>query len=231
MASFLTPLDEILNIVNDLYKSNHTNRRGSTLDNALEKITANINVAKNNIIPHLLDNKHAPLKEEKESITYSQAVKSSTNLAKNLIIPIAEGKPNNSCIAETEMRVQSILHKTNSKATIVKTSTTDKGNYIVKFSNDDIVDTIKEDFCDKIKVTKPFFPKIKIVSVPSFFKTTNKNDVISSLVEGNKFLQEIYSKNHDCLKFLFSYDVHGHQSIILKCSRKFVKLSEIMGML
>ena len=217
-----------------IYKSNHTNRRGSTLDNALEKITANINVAKNNIITHLLDNKHAPLKEEKESITYSQAVKSSTNLAKNLIIPIAEGKPNNSCIAETEMRVQSILYKTNSKATIVKTSTTDKGNYIVKFSNDDNVDTIKEDFVtefgDKIKVTKPFFPKIKIVAVPSFFKTTNKTDVISSLVEGNKILQEIYSKNHDCLKFLFSYDVHGHQSIFFNVHRKFVKLSEIMGM-
>ena len=194
MACFFTPLDEILNIVNDLYKSNHTNRRGSTLDNALEKITANINVAKNNIITHLLDNKHAPLKEEKESITYSQAVKSSTNLAKNLIIPIAEGKPNNSCIAETEMRVQSILHKTNSKATIVKTSTTDKGNYIVKFSYDDNVDTIKEDFVtefgDKIRVIKPFFPKIKIVSVPSFFKTINKTGVISSLVEGSQISQE-----------------------------------------
>ena len=74
------------------------------------------------------------------------------------------------------------------------------------------------EFGEKIKVTKSFFPKIKIVSMLSFFKTTNKTDVISSLIEANKILQEIYSKNHYCLKFLFSYDVHGHQSIILKCS-------------
>ena len=56
MATILSPLDNVLELVNELNKGNHTNRRGSSLENAFEKITANINLAKNEIIKHFIDN-------------------------------------------------------------------------------------------------------------------------------------------------------------------------------
>ena len=60
MSNFLSPLDNILEIVKELTNATHSNRRGSTLENAFYKITAHVNEAKNNIITHLLDRKDTP---------------------------------------------------------------------------------------------------------------------------------------------------------------------------
>ena len=112
-------------------------------------------------------------------------VKPKKHLQSNIIIPLAkEGLPDKNTVEETEKRVYNVLKKANSKVTITKTSATEKGNYVIKFKNDNDIVNIKQNFIsefgNKIKISKPLYPKIKVVSVPKSFPTENKNDVIQT---------------------------------------------------
>ena len=226
MSNILNPLDNIIATVNGLIKCQQSARRGNNINNTLETILNDINTAKNNIIIHLLDKKHEnqPISEPCTTQSYKSAVKSKNTATNNIIIPIADKKPDTKEIKNVETRVFSLFEKKNLDATILRTSTSDKGNYIIKFKNDDNIQEIKshfvEEFGDVVKTNQPIHPKIKIVSVPHYFPTNNKTEVIKSILKGNEILQSFYNLDNKCIEFLFSYSVNGNKSIIMKCSPK-----------
>jgi len=243
MANIIKPLDNIIQVVNDLIKTSHTGRRGSSLDNAFDSIIENVNIAKNNIITHLIDNADVTKGNIEEvhkisnvpihsDITYSSALKNkpATN---NIIIPLGEKKPDNSVVNDVENRVHNILKEVKSSATIIKTSTTDKGNYVINFKTDDNIDQIKEDFIphfgDKVKVVKAIQPKIKIVGIPMQFDTSDKENVVQYISETNDTIKNELNVDKECLKFLFAYNVNNCKSIVLRCSPKLRHLLKNSG--
>jgi len=235
MANILTPLDTIIKLVNDIKAQPHTGRRGSSIESAFDKIISNVNDAKNNIIIHLLGNNAEAhnTKNLPQTNTYAKIVQSNNTSRNKIIIPIDTKQPEKELIDSTEKKVISLLNQNNTKATIVNTSSTSKGNYVMKFTNDDNIDEIKDqlskEFGEDIKVLKPAYPKIKIVSVPSSFDTSNKDEVINSIVSANDSLKNVYDSNNDCMKVIFSYDVNYGKTIILKCSPQIRNTLKILG--
>ena len=232
MSTIISPLDNILNTVNDLIKSNQSGRRGSSLQDAFDSIIQNVNDAKNNIIKHFVE-KNSKLTYEKSDINYATAVKNKRNLKNNIIIPIANNIPDKSTAEKFESRIFNILEDKKSTATVLKTSTTDKCNLVINFKHNDNIDEIKNlfsnEFGNKVKVVKPFLPKIKIVSVPATFDTNNKDNIIKSITECNETLKNEFLLNKDCMEFLFSYNVNGNKTLIIKCSPKVRNLLKNSG--
>ena len=94
--------------------------------------------------------------------------------------------------------------------TIIKLNDTNK--------NTNINEKLKDEFGEDVIIRKPFMPKIKIVSVPQYFNTDNNQNIFSSIIEENKYLQNFYDKDKDCMQYIFSYNTNGRKSIIIKCS-------------
>jgi len=233
MARIITPLDNIINIVNDLIKNSHANRRGSSLDSAFDRIISNVNDAKNCIIEHFIDKTPSSNITKEREKTYVDVVQSTTKLKNNLIIPMDDKKPDKETITQFEADVYNIIKEQNIPSTILKTSATDNGNLVVNFQkNDDIVE-IKDKLTAKygkiIKMVKPFQPKIKIVSVPSQFELKEPKEIIETLVASNDVLKEEYNNNKECIQFLFQYKVGNRKTLVLKCSPKLRQLLKSTG--
>ena len=230
MEKIISPLDNIIDIVNSIQKSNCNTRKGSTHDQSLGQILDSVNSAKNNLLYYLseltstrehnkIDNSIKP----NSVSSYSSIVNNKTALKNNIIIPIdVNKKPDKSQIEKCESKIYTILKEQKSSATILKTTATDKGNYVINFKNGDNIDelktTLSTEFGNNVKVIKPILPKIKIVGIPNHFNTDNKEEVIKSIIESNIDLANEYTKNNDCLQYLFSYKAGDNKSIVLKCS-------------
>jgi len=214
MADIITPLDDIIDIINDLSSANSTNRRGSNLENAYSKILNNVNLAKNSIIKHLF-NKISP---NIESESYAKITKQ--NLTNNIIIPVSDKIPSTETISNIEQRVNNVLQS--SDAYVVKSTATHNGNVVLKVSNhnklDDLNKNLVSEFGENVKIKTPFDPKIKLTSIPSYFDITNKESIIPRIVEKNLFLKELCDVNPESIQYLFSYNIKGHKTIVLKCS-------------
>ena len=212
------PLDNILTIVDELMSTKSNNRSGSNALSAYNKIISNINTAKNNIIKHLLSKHETADKVEIQTPTknYATALYST----ENIIIPVSDTKPNTTEITGIEKRVAAVLASSDVK--IIKASATDKGNVVIKLKdtnkNININEKLKDEFGEDVIIRKPFMPKIKIVSVPQYFNTDNNQNIVSSIIEENKYLQNFYDKDKDCMQYIFSYNTNGRKSIIIKCS-------------
>jgi len=220
MCDIITPLDNILDLISDLNTSSHTNRRGSNVENIYAKIASNVRDAKNNIIKHLLgEKKNGPTKNTQSKATYAQSLNSNGAL-NNIIIPVGETKPNYETVADVEKRVNAALGSSNH--TIVKTISTESGKVILKVQDSENTSPLKEtlaaEFGNSVKIQKPLLPKIKVVSVPNFFDTNDKPTIVTHILKNNQNLQKIFEKNPEALQFLFSYNVNGHKSLILKCT-------------
>jgi len=229
MSILTDPLDKILHVVNDLIQTSHTGRRGSSLDSAFDTIIENVNIAKNNIIAHLLDKKpiqtvNAHDKQHIHSNLSFSNVLQKGPVKNNIIIPLGEPNPSKEMVANVENKIYNLLEKSNSSATIVKTSTTDKGNFVVNFRGEDNIDAIKSDFTekfgDKIKIVKAIQPKIQIVSIPTQFNTSNKEEILKNISESNEVIKQELSHDKDCLQYLFSYKAKYYKTVVLKCSPK-----------
>jgi len=214
MTDIINPLDDIIEIINDLASANHTNRRGSNLESAYSKILSKVNLAKNNIIKHLLDkNSH-----KVENVSYAQIVKPTP--ANNIIIPVSDKKPDSEAISNVEERVNNILKS--SDAYVIKSTATHNGNIVLKVKNHDKIEDLNKnlvsEFGENIKIQKPLDPKIKLTSLPSYFDTSNKETIVARIVEKNSYLKEQHEKNNECMQYLFTYNTNGHKTIVLKCS-------------
>jgi len=218
MAQIVYPLDNILSIVNELINNSHTNRRGSNLDSAFERIINNVNEAKNNIIKHLIDKNSK--NEILEKPTFTEVLKSHPK--NNIIVKVDTKKPSKEDFSNFETNVFNALKEQNSTATVLKTSATENGNFVVKFKANDKIDEIKNKLSStygkSVKAITPFNPKIKVVSVPSHVDTSDPINIVQNVVTSNEFLKNEYEKDNECLKFLFYYNVGENKTLIFKCS-------------
>ena len=136
ITKITNPLDNILQTVNDLIKSNHTGRSGSSLDCAFQTIIDNVNTVKNNIISHLFNishqlyTQHTEKQDAKESFAAVTQHKKTSN---KLIIPISKTTPSHTEIRQTEERLATVIQNSNTDATIVNTKATDRGNIVFDF--------------------------------------------------------------------------------------------------
>ena len=90
-----------------------------------------------------------------------------------------------------------------------------------RFRNEDDLDGIKESLTaefGEVKVKKPLLPKIKIISVPSYFDTSNKEYVNAHIIENNPFIGNLASTSREPIEFLFSYDINNRKTLIVRCS-------------
>jgi len=216
MTDIITPLDNIIDIINELSSANQTNRRGSNLDNAYSKILSNINLAKNNVIKHLFDEKP----QNNQKLSYAQCTK--TKPVSNIVIPISDKKLDTKEMCSVEQRVNNILKS--SDTYVVKSTATQNGNVILKVNNNDelenLSENLKTEFGQNVKIQTPFSPKIKLSSIPSYFNTTDKESIVQRIVEKNSFLSNEYNANHDSIQYLFTYNTNSGKTIVLKCSPK-----------
>lgn len=232
MSKILSPLDQILQLTLDLINASHSAKRNSLQDNTLQTIISNVNETKNHIINLLFnvnksvknfvnDSQTTPTFPLNTQATYANVTKSSepTN---NIIIPLGNTKPENNTVIDTERKIVNILKKTNSNATVISTNATDKGNIVIKFKRNDDLNALKsevtQEFGNKIKLISHVLPKIKIVGVPSFFDTTNKDDALNSIVNANKPLQQLLKNKEETFEFLFAFKSKVGQSLVIKCS-------------
>lgn len=225
MTNIISPLDNILQTVNELIKTSHTARRGSSLSDAFQSIIDDVNVAKNNIISHFIEggNNNNKNNTQKLDETYAAAVHNKRMLKNNIIIPVDTKLPDKSKIESFDNKLYKLLSHENSSATVLKTSATDNGNYVINFKSNDCIDNIKDklssEFGNNIKIIKPIQPKIKIVGVPNQFNTScAKEEIVNSIIDSNDILRDEFLNNKDCLQFLFSYNTGTSKSIVLKCS-------------
>ena len=76
MEKIITPLDNIIDLVNELKNSNNHTRRGSTQDNTYDKLLTNVNSAKNNIIFNFSENQtNKVFPSPSENLNYPQITK------------------------------------------------------------------------------------------------------------------------------------------------------------
>ena len=133
MEKIITPLDNIIDLVNELKNSNNHTRRGSTQDNTYDKLLTNVNSAKNNIIFYFSENQsNKVFPSPSENLNYAQITKQNLS-SKKLIIPVSENTPNAIEISKTEERLADLIKKSNSKATVIKSNATEKGNLVFRF--------------------------------------------------------------------------------------------------
>lgn len=219
----IEPLDNVFASVLDMKQASHSSRR-SISEATYDDILRNINKAKNSIIT-LLYNKcfNTPVVKPP---SFSDALKNPSP-KNNLLIQLDDKKPTADAAAEAEKKIIDILKKTKTPATIINTSSTDKGNLVIKFKPKDNIQSIKtpliETFGNKVKIHTSLVPKIKIVGVPSHFPTSNKDDVVASILSSNTFLAELNPGN---IEYLFSYESKSGKTLILKCPpevRKVIK--------
>ena len=52
---------------------------------------------------------------------------------------------------------------------------------------------------------KPLLPKIKIVSIPSYVDTNNKEELIKRILDKNEYIKSVADKDGETFEFLFSY--------------------------
>ena len=132
MEKNISPLDNIIDIVNSIQKSNCNTRKGSTHDQSLGQIIDSVNSAKNNLLYYLseltstrehnkIDNSIKP----NSVSSYSSIVNNKTALKNNIIIPIDVNKKlDKSQIEKCESKIYKILKEQKSSATILKTTAT-----------------------------------------------------------------------------------------------------------
>ena len=65
--------------------------------------------------------------------------------------------------------------------------------------------------------------------MPATFDTNNKDNIIKSITECNETLKNEFLLNKDCMEFLFSYNVNGNKTLIIKCSPKVRNLLKNSG--
>lgn len=217
MNDILSPLDSIFSSVLDMKQASHSSRRSIT-DTTYDEILKNVNNVKNNIIMHLLDKESNSSQPVHNTLSYSNMLQK-TSPKNNLIIPLdVDKKPTQDAASQAEKKVINILKETQTQATIVNSSTTDKGNLVLNFKHTDNIQSLKSSlvntFGNNISMRTPIQPKIKIVNVPKHFGTTNKSDVTNAIFAENPFLKECSSK----LEFLFSYESKHGKTLICKCS-------------
>jgi len=222
MENIITPLDNINDLVKELQKHNNSTRRGSSHDNILENILANVNSAKNNILFFLSDCQKSAPPVIQPAAKISEETKSfKQNKTQKLIIPLTDHLPNKEQITKAESKIVDIIKQSNIQPTIINTAATENGNIIVKFEKDDNLDSIKEPLKTEfgsIKMKKPLMPKIKVISVPSYFDTSDKNNIVSYVSEQNPFIKPLLNDENNSFEFLFDYDVNNHKTLIFKCS-------------
>lgn len=236
MTEILSPLDCIIDLVKNLQQSSHTERRASLYDNVYEKIINNVNLAKNAIIMHLLDSNPSSNKDDTHTTkigpikTYASVTNSiNPKVVNSLIINAGEAKASKETLMETEKRVISTLKNQNANVTIKNTNCTDKGNIVFYFDKDDKITPLKpafeNEFGTSVKLKSPLLPKIKIVSVPTFFDTTNKNEVTQAIINSNDSLQQAFQNDPSLiLDLVTSYKRNTTKTLVIKCSPKIREL-------
>lgn len=69
-------------------------------------------------------------------------------------------------------------------------------------------------------------PKVKIVSVPTYFDTSNKEVVTKEILNFNSTIKDMIENNDSTFEYLLSYDTKSSKTLIFKCSpdiRKHIK--------
>lgn len=228
MEEIIHPLDDILKVINELRNSSHVARKSNNTEQFYDDIITNINKAKNGIIKHLFsthtqtdksvtDNKKNTLDNR---ITYS-AVIQKNQIANKVVIPVAKEMPGRDVINNTEEKVTNMLKNKSIPGTLLKTSASDKGNIIMHFSKDANVNSIKDELTSEfgdIKLNSPLLPKIKLVSVPSYFNCDNKIEATKSIVNNNCKLNEILKNGNEKFELLLSFSTKTGKTLIFKCS-------------
>lgn len=231
MEEIITPLDAIIKSIDDLRCASHVARKSNASEQTFDDILANVNLAKNGIIKHLfasLKSNEASLpltnnksKSFKNDELFSTVLKK-TQISNKVIIPIGNSKPTQSTIDVTEQKVTNLLKSNSISATILKTTSSDKGNITVHFAKDDGLESIKKEmvreFGENVKLSTPLLPNFKVISVPNYFNTENKDEVVKNILQNNLYLNEILKNKAEKLEFLFSFNTKTGKSLIFKCS-------------
>ena len=193
-----------------------------------------MNEAKNEIILHLLNESHSN-KGNNSSVNNSPpTTKSYASITQNntpankTIIPVSTNKPNETVINNTEKRLTNILKNNKVSATILKTTCTDKGNVVMHLNNNEEVLRIKEkltsEFGNKIKINNAYLPKIKIVSVPSYYDTSDLDLIKKDIIDGNEFLKTAMISSSEIFNCIFAFSGKAGKSLVFKCSPNIRKI-------
>lgn len=227
MSEIITPLDNIITLITNLQQQSHVERRLSLNEHLCTKILDNVNQAKNAIITKLLDTQHKSkiTQSDDESKSYANVASIKYKPCNSLIVNTGTTKPDLNEQLNTEKRVIETLNAHNAKATIQKTNSTDNGNVVFYFDSKDKIVPLQKAFEDefgkKVKFKTPILPKIKVVSVPSYFDVSNKEEAVKSIIESNSCIKNALESDKNLMfQFLFSYKRESTQTLIFKISPK-----------
>lgn len=234
MSEIISPLDEIIEVVENIQQSSHTERRASLNDNILSIITKKVNEAKNAIIMHLL-NKQQYVTDECINVLPNAIKTLPSDTPKvdkschKLIIPTdSHVTPSKEISLDIEKNVKNILKNTKTYATIAKINPTSRGNVVVHFDKNDnisnITQKLKDKFGTKVKVIEPILPKIIVHNLPNTMDCSDKTSIVQNILESNAFIKESVGDCPSKFELLFTYDTNGSTNAVIKCCPEIRKL-------
>lgn len=237
MAEITKPLDEIIALIKNLQQSSHTERRASLIENSLEKIIDQVNLAKNAIIAHILnkpvsdcptaetvDNKSKHqgfLRNNMPSVFYESGQK--------LIIPTGnDSKPDKKTSVSVEKNVKNILKSSNTYATITKINPTNNGNIVFQFDKNDNINDISQKLITElgtnVKLIEPIFPKITVHNLPETIDCKDKEGIRTNIIDSNPYIKNAMNDPRNKIELLFIFSSKGSNHAVLKCSPDIRKL-------
>jgi len=222
MDSITKSLDAVV----DLLQSK-INQRGNPVENILPNVQKLISDTKNDIL-HLLFNRNA---EAKDTIIRKKELYSK--------VLVKSGKANDDPKVRLEFleKIDKTLLDKKIDASIIGTSTTSKGDVLIKFKETQNIKEIvreietsdKTTFENKISTLKPILPKISITNIPEYYDLNNLDSFKNKVIQNNQTLAEKLSDNNSIFEPLFKYsNKKKSQTVVIKCSpdiRSIIKLN------
>ena len=152
-----------------------------------------------------------PLQSSNRGKTYSSVIVKSDN----------DKKLETSDVSSMESKVNQMLSAEKIHATIMSSSSTKNGDFVIKFSEHDDVNNIARKMEDNLGYkaqSRPIFiPKMTISYVPKYFSLGES--VTELIMKSNKWLEEM-TKGGESFEVLFTYEVKDWGSIVCRVSPK-----------
>lgn len=207
ICDVIDPLDKIINLIDG--------KRNSRNDGLLNEILGLVNAAKNGIIRTLA----------KPSVVEVEKDKPKSKLYSQVLIKSCSATPANNKSQEIENRVTNILSKKKIDANILSSFSTQKGDVVIRFKQEDdikaIVNEMKlsTDTClkDNVKVSQSLLPKMTIQNIPKFIDLADLNKVKNDILNKNEALNLLVNDGKQ-FEILFKYDRNNSQCLVIRCS-------------